>query len=318
MRALLLALLLTTPAAADTAEAVHDQIRPGYAAFAEAAQALAALDSCDPDQLRPAFHAAYDAWLSVGHLHLGPAEDEGRSLAIHFWPDPKGLGRKAQSALLTGDPAALQPQAFRQQSVAARGLPALERLLYPAEPLPADACPLIKATAADLSDMTGDLASAWGPFGDLLLTAGEPGNTSFLSAAEARQALFTQFAGGLEHIADNRLGRPLGTFDKPRPELAEARASERSLRNVTLSLKALRSLALALNPTIPKTEATFDQAIALADTLDDPTLAGVADPQTRLKVEILQQAVRATRQAAIAELAAALGVTLGFNSQDGD
>ena len=37
-----------------------------------------------------------------------------------------------------------------------------------------------------------------------------------------------------------------------------------------------------------------------------------------LKLEILQQAVRTTRDTAIAELGPALGVELGFNSQDGD
>ena len=89
--------------------------------------------------------------MAVAHLSLGPAEEDGRGLAILFWPDPKALGWKAQRALLTGDPAALQPDAFAQQSVAARGLPALERLLYPAEALPADPCPLILATADDMA-----------------------------------------------------------------------------------------------------------------------------------------------------------------------
>ncbi|MGL4239162.1 imelysin family protein [Tabrizicola sp.] len=318
MRALLATLMLATPAAADTAEAVNQQIRPGYAAFATAADALAGIDSCDPEALRPAFQAAYDAWLAVGHLHFGPAEEEGRSLAIHFWPDPKGLGTKAQRALLTGDPAALAPEAMAEQSVAARGFAGLERLLYPAEALPADPCPLIHATADDLARMAGELDQAWGPYGDLLLTAGQPGNTTFLSEAEARQVLLTQLATGLEFIADRRLGRPLGTFEKPRPELAEARASERSLQNVAVSLRALKGLALALSPDIPNTQAAFDQALALAETLNDPILAGAADPQGRLRIEILQQAVRATREAVIAELAPALGVNLGFNSQDGD
>lgn len=320
MRAVIAALLLAAaaPASADTAQAVQDRIRPAHAAFAQAAGTLAALDSCDPETLKPAFHAAYDAWMAVAHLHLGPAEEDGLALAILFWPDPKGLGWKAQRALLTGDPAALAPAVFADQSVAARGLSGLERLLYPAEALPADPCPLIQATADDLARMADSIASGWGPFGDLLMTAGQPENPRFLTADEATQALFTQLATGLEFIADRRLGRPLGTFDKPRPDLAEARASARSLRNVSLSLQALRDLALALNPDSPQTAAAFDRALQLADDLNDPAFAGVADPQGRLKVEILQQAVRATRDAAIAEIGPALGVSLGFNSQDGD
>ena len=321
MRAALSALFLFVAgpgaAMADTAAVVTDHADPGYQAFAAATATLAGIESCDPETLRPAFHAAYDAWLAVAHLHLGPAEEEGRSLAILFWPDPKGLGAKAQRALLAGDPAALTPEAMAQQSVAARGLSGLERLLYPEDGL-ANACPLIAATADDLARMADDLAADWGAFGDLLMTAGQPGNTRFLSADEATQALFTQLVTGLEFIADRRIGRPLGTFDKPRPDLAESRAAGRSARNILLSLRALRDLTLALSPDSPRTLAAFDKALSLAEAIRDPDLSGIADPQGWLKLEILQQAVRATRETAIAELGPALGVGLGFNSQDGD
>jgi predicted lipoprotein len=318
MRALLLTLLLSAPATADTEEAVRNHIRPGFAAFATAAQSLAEIDSCDPKVLRPAFQSAYDAWMGVAHLTLGPAEDDGRGLAVLFWPDPKGLGWKAQRALLAGDRAALNPEVFAQQSIAARGLPALERLLYPAEALSPDPCPLIHATADDMARLASELDQGWGPFGDLLVSAGQPGNPRFLSGTEARQALFTQLATGLESLADGRLGRPLGSFDMPRPDLAEARAAGRSLNNVTLSLQAMRALAVTLSPGITRTIAAFDHALLLARDLDDPVFAGVADPQGRLKIEILQQAIRATRETAIAEMAPALGVTLGFNAADGD
>lgn len=313
MRATLLVLLIATPAAADTAAVVQDHVRPGFTAFAEAAQTLAAIDSCDPETLRLAFHAAWDAWMQVAHLPLGPAEQDGRGLAVLYWPDPKGSGWKAQRALLDQTPTA---KVMAQQSVAARGLPALERLLYPAEAL-ADPCPLIQATADDMAATAAALATDWGPYGDLLLTAGQPGNDRFLHADEATQALFTQLATGLETLADRRIGRPLGTFDKPRPDLAEAHASARSVRNMILSLKALKDLALTLNPGSPRTLAAFDHAIALAKALD-PDIDRIADPQAWLKLEILQQAVRTTRETAIAELGPALGVELGFNSQDGD
>jgi predicted lipoprotein len=163
-----------------------------------------------------------------------------------------------------------------------------------------------------------ELNAGWGPFGDALLAAGRPGNTLYLTETEARQALFTQLVTGLEALADGRIGRPLGTFDRPRPELAEARASGRSLRNVVLSLQGLRDLAVTLDPESLQTTAAFDRALTLAANLGNPVFAGVADPQGRLKVEILQQAVRATRDAAIVEIAPSLGVTLGFNSADGD
>lgn len=324
MRRLALAIGLTLtalPARADFPEAVRDHILPGYAAFATATAALdtAAQADCRAEALKPAYQAAFDAWMGVAYLRMGPVEEDGRVLAIAFWPDPKALGTKAQMALLTGDPAALEPAAFAQQSVAARGLMGLERLLYPEQPLPADPCALIRATAADLARMAAGVSADWqGGYADLLLTAGEPGNTTFLSRPEVRQALFTQLAAGLEALEDSRLGRPLGTFDKPRPERAEARLSGRSLRNVTLALQAMKQLVQTLTPDAPQTEAAFDHAIALAEGLHDPVFAGVATPESRLKVDILAQSIGAIRTVILSELAPELDVGIGFNAADGD
>lgn len=312
---------LATPASADVAEVMRDHALPGYAGFADATAALAdaAAKDCTPEALRPAFGAAFDAWLTVSHLRLGPVEDEGRALAIAFWPDPKGLGAKAQRGLLLGDPAALEPAEFAEQSVAARGLSGLERLLWPAEPPPADTCALIRATAADLARLAAEVQAGWQHgFADALLTAGQGGNTRYLSQTEARQALFTQLATGLEFLADQRIGRPLGAFDKPRPERAESRASARSQRNIVLNLKGMRAMAAALDGSAAQTLAAFDKVIALAEGLPADALQRVDDPQVWLKVQILQERVRALRQTAIAEMAPSLGVGMGFNSQDGD
>lgn len=323
MRAALtsLFLLMPLPAVADVTEVVKNHILPGYDQLVAETGALAELarESCETERLARAFHATFDVWMGVQHIHLGPAEDEGRGLAIAFWPDPKGLGRKAQLALLTGDPAKLSPDAFADQSVAARGLTGLERLLWPEAPLPADPCPLIRASAIDLARLATEIRDGWtGGYADLMLNAGAAGNTAYLSPEEARQALFTLVVTGLEHLRDQRLGRPLGTFDRPAPEKAEARAAGRSLRNVELALLALRDMVTQLSDAAPKTLAALDRAIGLAQGLDDPTLAGVAEPARRLKVEVLQQAVEAARLAAVEELGPALGVGLGFNAQDGD
>ncbi len=63
MRALLLTLALAAPAAADTGQVVRDHIRRGFAAFAEAAGALAGIDGCEAEVLRSAFQSAWDAWM---------------------------------------------------------------------------------------------------------------------------------------------------------------------------------------------------------------------------------------------------------------
>ncbi len=334
MRQTILSLLTATlcaapalaPARADVPEAISKDILPGYAGFTRATGALAqaAEADCTPEALKAPWNATFDAWLEVAHLRFGPVEEKGRALAIAFWPDPKAIGARQLEGMLTkADPDLLDPAGMAQISVAARGLFGLERLIYdPAFTEGAYACDLRRALSADLAEMAQSVETGWtGGYADLLLNAGAEGNTQFLTVAEARQALFTQLISGLEFNADQRLGRPLGSFDKPRPERAEALNSGRSLQNVTLSLLALRDYARALAQgmgDIPNTEAAFARAIASAEALNDPVFAGVSEPGSRLKVEILQQNIRLAHDAALAEIGAVLGVTAGFNAADGD
>ncbi|WP_405405035.1 imelysin family protein [Paracoccus sp. Ld10] len=313
--------LFATTARADVPDVVDDHILPRHQVFAESTQRLAqaANDGCDMQTLIPAYQAAYDDWMGIQHIRIGPIEEEGRGLAISFWPDPKRRGLQAQRELLQSDAAQLTPTAMAQQSVAARGLTGLERLLFPAEPWDMETCPLIRATSDDLARLATELRDGWqDDFAPQLLMAGDPQNARFLSVDEARQALFTQVITGLEYIKDQRLGRPMGSFDRPAPERAEATASGRSLVNVQLSLEAIREMVVALSDQAPRTVQSLEHAIDQTRDLDDPQLAGVSTPQGRLKVEVLQQSVEAARLTALEELGSALGVTLGFNAMDGD
>lgn len=319
-----LALCLTlaaAPAWADYPETVRDHILPGYAAFtaATADLAAAAQADCSATPLRPAYHAAFDAWSGVAHLRLGPVEDQGRDRIIAYWPDPKGLGQTQQDALMSGPPAALEPVAFAQASIAARGLFGMERLLYPTAARSADPCALIRATATDLARIAAEVEAGWTTgYADALLTPGTNAEAPFQTGPDVRQALFTQLAFGLERLSDEQLARPLGQPTLPHPDRAQALASGRSLRNVLLSLQAMRAMVETLTPDAPQTLAAFDRAITLAEKLEDPVFAGVASPSGRLKVEILQQAIQRTREIVGDELARELDTDISLNAGDGD
>ncbi|MHA7827305.1 MAG: imelysin family protein [Roseovarius sp.] len=307
-------------------EALSRHVLPGFGAFAQSSAALAAKaeEDCRAGALKPAYHAAYDAWMGVSHLHLGPLEQGGRSLAITFWPDTRGMvGRTVAGLVADEDPVVDTAEGFASVSVAGRGLLALERLLY--EPELAGygtgdyECRLARAIAVDLARMAREMDDEWPDFAGLLRSAGAPGNDVFLKPEEAHQALYTALMSGLEFNRDQRLGRVMGSFERPRPNRAEARRSGRSKRNVVLSLEALRDLARGLaDQPIAESEAAFAQALETAEALDDPVLAGVATPQGRLKVEVLAQETRRIEEAVVQEIGVALGVTAGFNSQDGD
>ncbi|PRY92889.1 hypothetical protein BCF33_1752 [Hasllibacter halocynthiae] len=314
--ALALALLAApaAPAPADVDAALEGHVLPRIAALADAAEALsdAAAEGCEG--LEGPFRDAAEAWAGASHLTLGPLEEGGRLRIVHFWPDGRDATARGLRLLREGGEGAWTPEGIARASAAARGLAGLERLIFEDGGEP---CALTAALAADLAALTGAVDAGWDGFAALMRAAGEPGNARFLAPGEAEAALYTALVGGLEFTAEQRLGRPLGTFDAPRPLRAEMRRSERSLPNVAAALRALRELA-ALLADAPETDAAFARAIALADGLEDPALAGVAEPSERLRVEALQTAVREVWRTAEEEIGAALDVPAGFNALDGD
>jgi predicted lipoprotein len=318
-------LCLSGPALADVDAALDAQILPGFAAFAAAAQAAdgAAQADCRAPAVAPAYHAAFDAWMRVGDLRLGPSETG--ALSVAFWPDARGATPRALARLIAeADPVARDPAAYAEVSIAARGLLALDMLLfdpafrdYGADSYP---CALVRAVAADLARQATGLDAAWRDgFAAALRTAGAPANATFLSEEEAVRALYTQILTSLEFTAEQRLGRPMGDLARPQPARAEAWRSGRSLRNVTLAAEAAHAMAHALADwDLPQTDAAAGRVRAAAARIADPAFQDMAEPQARLRAAALQQAVRAMRAALAAEIGARLGIAAGFNAQDGD
>lgn len=316
---------LATPALAGVKETLDRHILPGFDHFAEATGEFStqAGENCLPASLRPAYQATYDAWMPVADLRLGPSETG--ALSVAFWPDSRGFtGRTLNRLIAEQDPVAQNAEAYAEVSIAARGLLALERLLF--DPDFADytqgsyTCTLVTTIAADLDAQAKALAGAWrDSYADTLRSAGQPGNSTYLTENEALRALYTQILSSLEFTANQRLGRPMGSFERPRPARAEARRSARSLRNVVLAAEAAHGLATALADwDLPETDAAMADLHEAASHISDPAFQDVTDPQARLRAEVLQQAVHSLNEAIQIEIGARLGITPGFNSQDGD
>ncbi|MBN8293971.1 imelysin family protein [Rhodobacter sp. NTK016B] len=317
--------VLTAPAFAGVDAVLDSHILPGTAAFAEAAQALdaSAAADCQPTALQPAWNAAMDAWMGIGHLRLGPQEQA--TLTIAFWPDSRNSGRRTLARMIESeDPMGLETEDFAQVSAAARGLYALETMLYDPQFNAYDSgsyeCSLVQVMVADLAEQATDLNAAWlQKFAPELRNAGAPDNALFLSEAEAEAALFTQLHGGVEFNADQRLGQVMGTPERPAPTRAETWRSGRSLRNLTLSMDALHRMATALAETpIPAVDEAFASVAYFAGAVEDPAFQDVADPMARLRLESLQGRIRAVGDALSLDIGEAMGIAPGFNSLDGD
>ena len=306
-------------------------ILPGFDALAGRSADLAevAQTHCAPTdaRLRSAFGSAFDAWVAVSHLRFGPSETANRAFALAFWPDSRNKipGTLRRALLADGNTTAnwANAEAFAKQSIALRGFYALEQLLYDPELMslatPPQTCALVQAVTADMARTTAAISTDWhASYADELRTPSD----RYRTTAEVRQELFKSLTTGLQILGDMRLGRPLGNFDAPRPERAEARRSARSLRHIRLTLAAMEPLAQALaagdTDLARAVTAAFDKARSRADQLDDPALAGVGDPARRFRLETLQQDVTNIRDLVTSQLGPRLGVTAGFNSLDGD
>lgn len=307
----------------DMAGIVNEHIVAGYDALAVDAEALerVAETECSPtsDPLRTAYHDAFDAWITISHLRFGPSETNDRAFALAFWPDPRGSTPKALAGLIANDdPIVDTPEGLASVSIAARGFYALEFLLFDPQFAQDTAytCALIQAVTHDIANNATAIRNDWRDgYGALLITTG---NDTYRSDTEAAQQVFTALLTGLEFTAETRLGRPLGTFERPRPNRAEARRSERPLRNVIGSLEGTRPLAAMLSGNNPDVDQAYETALEYAQNLEDHTIAGISDPQQCLKVEILQQRITEIRTILTEQVGPSLGIAAGFNSMDGD
>jgi len=310
--------------------ALDTHILPGMARLAETSASLAdtaeANCAAGDTALETAYHDAFDAWMHVSHLRFGPAENESRAFALAFWPDSRGSTPRTLAQLIGDeDPIVESVERYADVSIAGRGFYALEFLLFDEDisTRGSDAyrCALVQVMTQDMAATTAAIRNDWQDSHAALMRE-TGGNTLYQSDAEAMRALFGALTTGLEFAEDVRLGRPLGTFERPRPNRAEAWRSGRSLRNVTLSLDGLVELATAL--TISDAELTdrVDRAFAevqeAVTRVDDPIFASVVDVQGRIHAEVLQQRIGDLRDVLLNEMGPSLGIAPGFNSLDGD
>lgn len=286
-------------------------------ALATERQAQAWAAGCaDLAALRARYQDAADAWSAVEFVRYGPVMEEDRLERIAHWPDRQNVVARALARLLAADDAVLAPERLMRTSAAGQGLTALERLLYEGagtgEPR---RCEVGRAIAVGLSRTAAQVRDGWRqPGGTLDTLAG-----SEAERKEAATRLATELLAFVEFVSDQKLGAPMGRDpDLSRPTLAEGWRSGRSLRAIRMNLEGFAALATALaDPATPagsSLAAAATAARAAALEVEGP----VGEPANRDRLGRLREALRAVKDLAGPVLAAALDVTLGFNSQDGD
>ncbi|MEL6409811.1 MAG: imelysin family protein [Pseudomonadota bacterium] len=308
---------------------VNGQIIGGFKDLRDASLVLseasdATCDAADTN-LRQSYKDAFLAWAKVGHFRFGPTEELNRGFALAFWPDPRGKTPKTlRSLIANADEALLAPETFQDQSVAIRGFYALDYLLFD-ESLAAlgnDAyrCALTQAITNDIKTNTAELAAAWSAFTPSLLEPKPDG--VYRTETEVAAALFNAVLTGMQFNSEMRLGRPLGTPERPRPKRAEARRSNLSRDLLRASLSGTVLLAQALATADAELAQKFESLSARTDEdlieRADLAFSDLDDPIARLRLEAIKTVVDDIWRTAALELGPLLGVAAGFNSLDGD
>jgi len=312
---------------------LETQVRPRLERFAAATRALddAMTAFADVRAARQAFNDAEDAWQAVQHLRRGPAEAEHRHQRIQFWPDKRGHTRKHLAWLLAStDAADLAPESFAKASVAVQGFPALERLLYAEAPPKGRALAVVRAISRNLATIAAELLAQWNDpaseFGAVLAKPG-PTNPLFADARAITAFIATDLVAGLKAVEEQKLGRPIGE-KRALPKRAEAWRSRRSLRNVVINLEALKELfgAMVAKAQFGDDEARqakfvlgqYDSVLRGARALGPSIYDLLGEYNGRLKLRALRGGIQDVYELTAGFLADGLGLTMGFNSLDGD
>jgi predicted lipoprotein len=324
--------------------AIIDQhLLPRYERLAESSNLLShqAVQFCKaPDaqslqQLREAYHGAMDDWMGIQHMRFGPVEMYLRYNRYQIWPDKHGTSAKQLRRLLAEeDRAIFAADRFPHTSVAVQGFTSMERLLYPAK-LKLDGfvsgnsasyrCELVVAIAHNIAHMSSGLVKDWRPgdvaYRDLVLGA-EQGNDFFESSEEVSSRLLNNLHTQLQAIVDTKLLRPMKDFKLRR---AESWRSRRSMRNILLNLKATEELyqvgfsAFVKDKVLDVEIRTgFNKAIECAEGIKVPLYEIKKGSLEHQSVQQLLDNSRALKRLIATKLPKAVGLSLGFNSLDGD
>lgn len=318
--------------------AARDFIIPGYEALAQETKAeeemwthfCAAPRADAVGGLKERYRKAADAWSRIEFVLYGPISNDFRYERMAHWPERKNAIGRALSNLLArkgGDD--LTPERFSQTSVAAQGLSALERLLY--EENAADAlsdgsevaarrCGVGVAIADNLARTSARVLDEWRRPGG---TLAELGKGDDAKVEEAATRLATDYISLFEIIDDQKLGAVMGDgIDHVRPTLAEGWRSGRSMRAISANLEAAEALGRILVDPASDEGVSLGYALrtarGMAESAPSDIGSAAADPKERRNLVLLRDAVHSLRETAEASVPAALGISLGFNSRDGD
>lgn len=354
---LILALLLTmwaapvalaqsTTTSQVLAAAVNEVIRPGMAQLRSRASglesAMSALCAVPGEDTRAIaaqqFGLAATAYGQVEFIRIGPLVEDNRADRLLFWPDRRGIGlRQVQAIIAEADASATEVGTLQGKSVAVQGFGALEFVLFGtgSEDLLTEAgafrCRYGQAIATNIAGIADELAMGWYRFDGVAvhLTQPRPEYADYRTETEALEALVGLVTHGVEGMRDTRVNPFIAQGEaaaKPKQALfwrsnltlAMLRANVEGMRKLVAVSGMARAVPEAQKGLENSIDFQFGQAVRAIDLVTLPVEQAVADEKQAHALDYLVL-VTGSLQAMLGEqLSAALGLSVGFSSLDGD
>lgn len=327
--------------------AIDGYIRPGYAAFADAAdEANSAMgDLCqlpageNLEGARQAFAELVRAWSRIEFVQFGPVMEDNRGSRILFFPDRRGIGlRQVQAILSDKDESATTKAGLAEKSVAVQGLGALEYVLHGTG---ADAlatkdgdfrCRFGEAITANLVKLGDAIEADWAKDdGGIAERMTDPAasDPAYRTADDSLKEIVGVFINGFEAIRDLRLNPAMGETEKSaRPKSFLFYRSELALASLRANFAGMKDLFTASNvgSLLPEQHAylkdsilfEFENAETVLAKLSPPLADAVADSAARQNLTYLLIVTDSLQSQFAGQLSPLLGLSAGFSALDGD
>jgi predicted lipoprotein len=358
MRALLVALLFMTPAVAQSPvvpttpdrvaeRAVDGFIRHWFNRFAEAAFALeislpALCEEPSSEALaeaRERFLDAVGGFGRVSFLSFGPLVADNRFERLLLWPDPRGIAlRQVQQVLADMPDDALDPDALAGKSVALQGFNALEYVLFGTgaeEELTAEAnsyrCRYGDAVGTAIRRVAEEISDEWHAADGISrrLMAPAASDPDYRSVREVLEELVGALSHGAEGVRDTQLLPFIGRDGAaPKPRSAPLWRSNGTLVLVASTLRGIVDFAHASGiaeaageqgPFLSNAIAFEGENVTRAEAVITGSVEeAVKDPAQLQGYKYLVILTQSLQSLIGEQLSAALGLSVGFSSLDGD
>ncbi|WP_269619020.1 imelysin family protein [Zhongshania sp. BJYM1] len=314
----------------------------------------AAEDNQKFETVRSTWREAVLGWSTVQNIQFGPLMVDNQAWKIQFWPDKKNLiARKVEALLKESD--VITPQRVDDASVVVQGLSSLEYLLFDAKAGTLERytgekgqrrCELLVAVSDHLNNVSSGLYNSWrADGGNYISTFSKTGekNTEFPDDNIAIGYLLDTLVSGVELIKRDKLERPLdittgGNGEENHPLQTQVYQlewwrSQYSKQAIITNLHALKNIfnaneAYGLDDYLrdvkqqsalsDKINDGFKRCIAAASAIEGSLFSIANKPEHRQPILAFDSELANLLAVLRNDLPTALGVSLGFNSKDGD